>query len=105
MVRFGELIVILELRQHGMSVSAIARRTGAPSCGKESGANPSQIRTETRLQVATSSCWSYKPPRTDARAADRRKKGADNQEAAGGGCSKTVSRPRKRLVVLHRRNV
>ena len=28
MVRFGELIVILELRQHGMSVSAIARRTG-----------------------------------------------------------------------------
>jgi transposase len=27
-VRFGELIVILELRQHGMSVSAIARRTG-----------------------------------------------------------------------------
>jgi hypothetical protein len=27
-VRFGELIVILELRQHGMSVPAIARRTG-----------------------------------------------------------------------------
>ena len=28
MVRFGELIVILELHQQGLSVSAIARRTG-----------------------------------------------------------------------------
>ena len=35
--QFGELIVILELRQHGMECVCSARRTGAPSCRKDRG--------------------------------------------------------------------